>query len=101
MPHFNMPSSCALIPGVSQLARFLRFVALLPIACTALHAQVASDFTIVADSTNPEFAAFGGASQLNDDGTVAFYAENPPGSGNIYRAAAGGDPVLIAPGGNG
>ena len=71
------------------------------VTATTLQAQIASDFTIVADTTNPSFSGFGGNPSLNNSGTVAFYAENPPGSGSIYIAVDGGDPVLISPGGNG
>ena len=71
------------------------------VTATTLQAQIASDFTIVADTTKPSFSGFGGYPSLNNSGTVAFYAENPPGSGSIYTAIDGGDPVLISPGGNG
>lgn len=64
-------------------------------------APVASNFTIVADSTNPAFSGFGAYPSLNNSGTVAFYAEKPPGSGSVYTATDGSTPVLVSAGGNG
>ena len=58
------------------------------------------NFTNIIDSTTPGFTAFGAWPSINDNGAVAFYAENN-GSGAIYRANPNASPILISPGGNG
>jgi probable HAF family extracellular repeat protein len=61
-----------------------------------LHAQVASDFTIVADSTQPAFQGhgFGTYPSINDDGTVAFLVDQV----GTYRAVNGQAPVRVGGG---
>ncbi|MEY2510880.1 MAG: large repetitive protein [Verrucomicrobiota bacterium] len=64
--------------------------------CSPLHAQVASNFTIVADSTQPAFQGhgFGTYPSIDDDGTVAFVVDQV----GTYRAVNGQVPVLVGGG---
>ncbi|HEX8490643.1 MAG TPA: hypothetical protein VF626_06465, partial [Chthoniobacterales bacterium] len=75
---------------ILKLFRVLFFV---PLAVASLQAQVASDFTIVADSTQPEFQGkgFGVWPSINDDGTVAFVVDQV----GTFRAVAGSAPVRV------
>ncbi|MEY2529200.1 MAG: hypothetical protein QOJ05_1290 [Verrucomicrobiota bacterium] len=75
-----------------KLSSLLRFLALLPMAWSVLQAQIASDFTIIADSSQPQFqAGFGTYPSISDDGTVAFVVDQV----GTYRAAPGQTPVMV------
>ena len=73
-----------------------RLIFLLAFACGAVHAQVASDFTIIADSTQPEFQGkgFGVYPSINDDGTVAFVVDQV----GTFKAEVGKSPVYVGGG---
>ena len=78
---------------VLKLFRVLFFV---PVALGSLQAQVASDFTIIADSTQPEFQGkgFGVYPSINDDGTVAFVVDQV----GTFKAEPGKSPVYLGQG---
>lgn len=64
--------------------------------CGSLQAQLATDFTVVAETGDPAYAGhgFGTYPSINDDGTVAFLIEQS----GTYRAEAGKAPVLVGGG---
>lgn len=59
----------------------------------SVRAQVGTDFTIVADSSQPEFQGrgFGTYPSISDDGTVAFVVDQV----GTYRAEPGKTPVMV------
>jgi hypothetical protein len=71
----------------------LRFFLLLPISWGTLQAQVGTDFTIIADDTQPEFqAGFGTYPSISDDGTVAFALDL---DGGTYKSQGGNTAVRV------
>jgi hypothetical protein len=58
------------------------------------------DFTVVADSTSPNYNTFGAWPNINDNGAITFYAELN-GAASIYKANRNGAPLFIANDGNG
>src|SRR5205085_4899296 len=76
-----------------KLSNLLRFFALLPLAWSVLEAQVASDFTVIVDSSQPQFSGgwFGTYPSISDDGTVAFTYE---GLGT-FRVIPGNAPMRV------
>ncbi len=80
----------------------LTLLCLLPVAWTSLlRAQLASNFTVVIDSTAPGFPSFGAYPTINDSGAVAFYAEPTLGVGKIFKTDGVAAPVFIANDGTG
>lgn len=76
-----------------KTANLFRSLFLLPIACGALHAQVATDFTIIADDTQPAFqAGFGVYPSISDDATVAFALDL---DGGTYKSQGGNTAVRV------
>jgi probable HAF family extracellular repeat protein len=79
----------------SIFSRFPLLAGLLfsPIGWSSVHAQIASDFTIIADSSQPAFQGrgFGVYPSINDSGTVAFVVDQV----GTFRAETGNAPVMI------
>src|ERR1044072_6972032 len=70
----------------------LLFVSALAL-CSSAQAQVGTDFTIVADSSQPQFQGkgFGTYPSIGDDGTVAFVVDQV----GTFRAEPGKTPVMV------
>src|SRR3954466_10501594 len=63
------------------------------VLCSSLQAQVGTDFTIVADTSQPQFQGrgFGTYPSISDDGTVAFVVDQV----GTFRAEPGKTPVIV------
>jgi hypothetical protein len=87
---FTQPSPS--LKHMRTVTHLLRILFLLPLAWSSLQAQVATEFTIVADDTQPGFeTGFGTFPSINDDGTVAFVVDQV----GTFRADPGSAPVRI------
>lgn len=72
---------------IMKTATLFRSLCLLPFAWSALEAQIATDFTLIADDTQPAFqAGFGTYPSISDDGTVAFVVDL---NGGTYKSQGG------------
>jgi probable HAF family extracellular repeat protein len=78
----------------SKFLSFFLFIGLFcpPMASNSIQAQIASDFTIIADSSQPAFQnGFGTYPSINDNGTVAFVVDQV----GTFRAEPGNAPVMV------